>query len=105
MKDGSLGSLNWISRFIDETPGDNLVGGLSRQVPGACWSRVSPTSTPDPIIRLWSSEMAEEIGLVKKEHDILGGKKLVLGMDPYAQRYGGHQFGNCLLYTSPSPRD
>ena len=94
MKDGSLGSLNWISRFIDETPGDNLVGGLSRQVPGACWSRVSPTSTPDPIIRLWSSEMAEELGLVKKEHDILGGKKLVLGMDPYAQRYGGHQFGN-----------
>ena len=94
MRKGSLGSLNWISRFIDETPGDNQVGGLSRQVPGVCWSRVNPTPTPTPAIRIWSIEMAEELGLEAKENDILGGKKLSSGMHPYAQRYGGHQFGN-----------
>ena len=94
MRKGSLGSLNWISRFIDETPGDNQVGGLPRQVPGVCWSRVNPTPTPNPVIRIWSSEMAEELSLEAKENDILGGQKLSSGMHPYAQRYGGHQFGN-----------
>ena len=94
MRKGSLGSLNWISRFTDETPGDNQVGGLPRQVPGVCWSRVNPTPTPNPVIRIWSSEMAEKLSLEAKENDILGGQKLSLGMHPYAQRYGGHQFGN-----------
>ena len=94
MRKGSLGSLNWLSRFTDETPGDNQVGGLPRQVPGVCWSRVNPTPTPNPVIRIWSSEMAEELSLEAKENDILGGQKLSSGMHPYAQRYGGHQFGN-----------
>jgi uncharacterized protein YdiU (UPF0061 family) len=94
MRKGSLGSLNWISRFTDETPGDNQVGGLPRQVPGVCWSRVNPTPTPNPVIRIWSSEMAEKLSLEAKENDILGGQKLSSGMHPYAQRYGGHQFGN-----------
>ena len=94
MRKGSLGSLNWLSRFTDETPGDNQVGGLPRQVPGVCWSRVNPTPTPNPAVRIWSTEMAEELGLEAKENDILGGKKLSSGMHPYAQRYGGHQFGN-----------
>lgn len=94
MRKGSLGSLNWLSRFTDETPGDNQVGGLPRQVPGVCWSRVNPTPTPNPVIRMWSSEMAEELSLEAKENDILGGQKLSSGMHPYAQRYGGHQFGN-----------
>ena len=91
---GSLSSLNWKNRFINETPGDDQVNGLPRQVPGVCWSKVSPTPTPNPLIRLWSFEMAECLGLKEKESDILGGKKIVTGMNPYAQRYGGHQFGN-----------
>ena len=94
MRKGSLGSLNWISRFTDKTPGDNQVGGLPRQVPGVCWSRVNPTPTPNPVVRIWSTEMAEKLGLEAKENDMLGGKKLSSGMHPYAQRYGGHQFGN-----------
>ncbi|MBP11916.1 MAG: hypothetical protein CMA71_00005, partial [Euryarchaeota archaeon] len=89
-----LSSLDWISRFTDQTPGDVKVGGTPRQVPGACWSRVSPTPTPDPVLRLWSSEMADELGIEFGEGEILGGRDHVEGMDPYAQRYGGHQFGN-----------
>jgi len=94
MKKKSLISLNWVSRFLDETPGDDEIGGKSRQVPGVCWSRVTPTPTPTPILRLWSTEIASDLGLEPVDNEILGGKKISNGMDPYAQRYGGHQFGN-----------
>ena len=89
-----MSSLNWVNRFTDQTPGDEEVGGTPRQVPGACWSRVKPTPTPQPILRLWSAEMAEELGTEFGDDEILGGREVIEGMDPYAQRYGGHQFGN-----------
>ena len=90
----SLGSLNWASHFLDETPGDEESGGSPRQVPGACWSRVDPETMPNPVLRMWSEEMAGELGLEVAEGDLLGGNGKATGMDPYAQRYGGHQFGN-----------
>ena len=90
----TLSSLKWVNRFTDQTPGDEEVGGTPRQVPGACWSRVRPTPTPRPILRLWSAEMAEELGTEFGDDEILGGREITEGMDPYAQRYGGHQFGN-----------
>lgn len=91
---GNLESLTWISRFLDETPGDGVEGGNPRQVPGACWSRVKPTKTDKPVLRLWSSEMGEILDLEESSGIVLGGSGTVNGMDPYAQRYGGHQFGN-----------
>ena len=90
----SLSELRWQSRFLDETPGDTEVGGQPRQVPGVCWSRVEPTHVPKPVLRLWSNEMAQSLNLKKGEPSVLGGNQVVEGMDPYAQRYGGHQFGN-----------
>ena len=94
MAQKSLGSLNWVSRFLDETPGDGVTGGGPRQVPGACWSRVDPEPMPHPVLRLWSEEMASQLGLDIAEEGLLGGNGKAVGMDPYAQRYGGHQFGN-----------
>ena len=94
MAQKSLGSLNWVRRFLDETPGDAVSGGGPRQVPGACWSRVDPEAMPHPVLRMWSEEMASELGLDVAEEGLLGGNGKVGGMDPYAQRYGGHQFGN-----------
>ena len=91
---GQLKDLNWLTRFLSETPGDEQVGGPSRQVPNACWSRVLPTPAPKPELRLWSEEIASLLGLDRGEADVLGGGKTVTGMDTYAQRYGGHQFGN-----------
>lgn len=87
-------SLQWLSRFLDETPGDSEVGGRSRQVPHACWSRVKPAVPPSPKLLLWSEQMAETLGLERPDGVVLGGGAVVEGMDPYAQRYGGHQFGN-----------
>ena len=89
-----LSSLQWLSRFLDETPGDENIGGISRQVPRVCWSRVNPTPISKPIMRLWSNEMADELGVDEGDEEYLGGKKVADFMDPYAQRYGGHQFGN-----------
>ena len=43
---------------------------------------------------MWSNEVAADLGLERGEGEILGGGKPVEGMDTYAQRYGGHQFGN-----------
>ncbi|MEC7687691.1 MAG: protein adenylyltransferase SelO family protein, partial [Candidatus Thermoplasmatota archaeon] len=94
MDNGSITSLEWLSRFLDETPGDEVIGGIPRQVPGACWSRVAPTVVPNPTLRLWSIEMAKELGINAGGEEFLSGNKTTNGMDPYAQRYGGHQFGN-----------
>ena len=91
---GPLSSLNWLNRFLTETPGDSQVGGPSRQVPGACWSRVKPTPSPDARLRLWSDEIANLLNISKTETESLAGGKPLDGMDTYAQRYGGHQFGN-----------
>ena len=90
----SLDELNWLNRFVTETPGDSEVGGRPRQVPHACWSRVHPTPVPEPVLGLWSDELAQELNLERGGADVLGGNRITAGMDPYAQRYGGHQFGN-----------
>ena len=91
---GTLESLDWTRRFLDETPGDSEIGGQARQVPEACWSRVQPTPAPDPKLLLSSSEMVTQLGLDSIDEIVFGGGGTVEGMDPYAQRYGGHQFGN-----------
>ena len=91
---GRLSSLKWLNRFVSETPGDPRIGGPARQVPKACWSRVLPTPAPEPKLRLWSDEMGAMLGLDSGDEDILSGGAPIEGMDCYAQRYGGHQFGN-----------
>ena len=80
MEKKSLSSLKWVSRYLDETPGDEVIGGSPRQVPGVCWSRVNPTPTPNPILRMWSTDIAEELGLDTGGEEILGGKRIVTGI-------------------------
>ena len=91
---GPLASLEWSRRFLDETPGDPQADGPSRQVAEACWSRTTPFAAPSPELRLWSEALANTLSLERGEAEVLAGGKVVAGMDPYAQRYGGHQFGN-----------
>ena len=88
-----LSDLQWVTRFTDETPGDEVEGGNPRQVLGACWSRVQPTNVPSPELVGWSKEMADILNLEKKEALLLAGNETCEGMHPYSQCYGGHQFG------------
>ena len=90
---GNLDSLIWQSRFLDETLGIRLKVVILAKYRGFA-GRVKPTETKDPILRLWSQEMGEKLGLDNADSAVLGGSVVVAGMDPYAQRYGGHQFGN-----------
>jgi uncharacterized protein YdiU (UPF0061 family) len=38
--------------------------------------------------------MGEQLGLERGNAEVLGGGTPIAGMEAYAQRYGGHQFGN-----------
>ncbi len=48
---------------------------------------------PDPHLVAWSSEMAATLNLKGPEAALLVGNATCSGMQPYAQCYGGHQFG------------
>ena len=61
----TLADSKWLSRFLDETPGDSQIGGNSRQVPNACWSRVVPFCPPNPVLKLWSNDLAGTLNLEK----------------------------------------
>jgi serine/tyrosine/threonine adenylyltransferase len=86
--------------FLTELPVDPESGPRLRQVSGATASRVRPTPVREPRLVAQSHEMASELGLSEAEVasqdfvQVLGGNRLLDGMDPYAACYGGHQFGN-----------
>ncbi len=71
----TLRDAEWVNRFLSETPGDDREGGQPRQVPNACWSKVNPTNVPKPTLRLWSKEIASELGISEGDESILGGNE------------------------------
>jgi uncharacterized protein YdiU (UPF0061 family) len=83
---------------LAELPVDPRDDSEPRQVPGVAVSRVQPTPVPAPRLLAWSHELGAELGLAAPAPDsaalaILAGNALAPGMQPYAARYGGHQFG------------
>ncbi len=96
----ALETLRFDDRFRRELPGDPRTDQRPRQVPGAAWSPVSPTPVASPEVIAYSAEAGALLGLT--EHDaaeprfaeVFGGNALLDGMEPYAARYGGHQFGH-----------
>lgn len=96
----SLSDFTFDNRFVDELPGDPIVGSELRQVIGAVHSRVRPLRVPSPRLVAWSEEMASELGLGSDVYgssegaEVLTGTSLLPGSDPHAMNYGGHQFGS-----------
>lgn len=88
------------NRFLKDLPGDTESRNFTRQVMGACWSKVKPTPVRKPQILAYSHEVAEMLGFSdelmnsKEMTDALSGNDLLSGMEAYATCYGGHQFGN-----------
>jgi uncharacterized protein YdiU (UPF0061 family) len=99
-KKASLLTLNFDNRFVEGLPADPETDNHRRQVLSACYSLVKPTIVPEPSLVAFSSEVATLLDL--SDHDCLSndftqvfaGNQLLAGMQPYAQCYGGHQFGN-----------
>ncbi len=88
------------SRFTEELPPDPEASNFLRQVSGACYSRVLPTRVAQPRLIAHSREVAELLELPAgfcasaEFAEVMGGNRLLEGMDPYATCYGGHQFGH-----------
>ncbi|XVE60075.1 hypothetical protein DITRI_Ditri05aG0097500 [Diplodiscus trichospermus] len=77
----SLEDLNWDHSFVRELPGDPRSDSIPRQVLHACYTKVLPSAeVENPKLVAWSDSVADLLDLDKKEV-------------PYAQCYGGHQFG------------
>ena len=98
----STDSLNFRfdNRFVNDLPADPAPKNYRRQVNNACYSRVLPTPIHSPKLIAYSREVAEILDLAGTDCatdefvEVFSGNQVLAGMDPYATRYGGHQFGN-----------
>jgi uncharacterized protein YdiU (UPF0061 family) len=94
-----LDDLVFDNRFIRELPADPETANYRRQVSGACYSLVSPSSVSRPQRVAYSREVADLLDLsaeLCESEDfvqVFAGNRLATGMAPYATCYGGHQFG------------
>jgi uncharacterized protein YdiU (UPF0061 family) len=87
--------LSYGDAFVRTLPGDARTDNRTREVLGACYSRVQPTAVPKPELLVLVPEVAQLIGLEPSPDlaEVLAGNRIVPGMAPYAACYGGHQFG------------
>lgn len=95
-----LEDLNWDHSFVRELPGDPRTDIIPREVLHACYTKVSPSvEVENPQLVAWSESVAEILDLNPKEFErpdiaqIFSGASPLTGGMPYAQCYGGHQFG------------
>ena len=95
-----LCDLRFDNSFVRELPADPLLDNVSRQVRNACYTRVDPTPVRSPQLLAWADPVGEMLGIAGPESstgpvaEVLGGNRVLAGMQPYAARYGGHQFGH-----------
>ncbi|KAG2671313.1 hypothetical protein I3843_14G125500 [Carya illinoinensis] len=76
-----LEDINWDHSFVRELPGDPRTDTIPREVLHACYTKVLPSAeVENPQLVAWSESVAELLGLDPQDL-------------PYAQCYGGHQFG------------
>jgi uncharacterized protein YdiU (UPF0061 family) len=85
---------------VRELPADPLLHNVPRQVRNACYTRVDPTPVRSPRLLGWSNPLGELLGISRPDSatgaaaEVLGGNRVLPGMQPYSARYGGHQFGH-----------
>ncbi|GJP41952.1 hypothetical protein CLOM_g1565 [Closterium sp. NIES-68] len=96
-----LEELEWENSFVDKLPGDPVEENHVRIVRNACYSRVRPSlKLADPQVVAASESVAHLIGLDPNEFtrpefaSVFTGGIVLQGCKPYAQCYGGHQFGH-----------
>ncbi len=95
-----LCDLAFENEFVRQLPGDPVLVNTPRQVHGATFTRVSPTPVAAPRLLAWSDRLGEQLGIARPaqpdgaEAEVLAGNRVLPGMQPYAARYGGHQFGH-----------
>ena len=89
-----LSELELENSFVRDLPADPVPDNVPRQVPAASYTRVDPTPVAAPRLLGWSDALGEYLGIEKPAGaEVLAGNRVLPGMQPYAARYGGHQFG------------
>ena len=92
--------LQFNRRFTETLPADPETDNHRRQVTGACFSYVNPTAVKAPRLVAYSKEVADDLGLSEENcqsdlfTEVFAGNTPSEGVRPYAQCYGGHQFGH-----------
>src|SRR2546428_5699939 len=92
-----LAQARFENTFVRDLPADPVLINVPRQVSNACYTRVEPTPVVQPRLFAWSDALGELLGLSRLSPlavEVLGGNRVLPGMQPYAARYGGHQFGH-----------
>jgi protein adenylyltransferase len=92
-----LTAVPFVNTFVRDLPADAVAVNVPRQVSNACYTRVEPTPVAAPRLLAWSDALGEYLGLARpgpRAVEVLGGNRVLPGMQPYAARYGGHQFGH-----------
>ena len=95
-----INELRFENSFVAELPADPLLVNRPRQVQNACYTRVDPSAVSAPRLLAWSDDTGALLGIRRPAAagglatEVLGGNRVLPGMQPYAARYGGHQFGH-----------
>jgi uncharacterized protein YdiU (UPF0061 family) len=98
--DHAVGAPRFDNRFVRELPADAVLTNVPRRVYNACYTRVEPTPVAAPRLLAWSDDAGRLLGIERPAGptdplvEVLAGNRLLPGMEPYAARYGGHQFGH-----------
>src|SRR3954452_12884590 len=93
-----LSELSFQSAFAEALPADVSDVNAPRQVRNASYTKVRPTPVRSPRLLSWSDALAEDLGIAPPKSgspalEVLAGNRVLPGMQPFAARYGGHQFG------------
>jgi uncharacterized protein YdiU (UPF0061 family) len=86
--------------FTQELMADSNELNVPRQVFEAHFSYVKPKKTANPKLLIASEEVADLLGLTRKDIEnedfskIFSGNEILENTKPYAMCYGGHQFGH-----------
>lgn len=96
----NMSNLKFDNSALRILPVDPIKENYVREVPSACFSRVSPTPVENPRLVAFSEDALKLLELdleeVKKPEfaEYMSGNKNPPGSDPSAHCYCGHQFGN-----------
>src|ERR1700741_470979 len=90
----SMEDLVFENTFVGELPADPVLDNVPRPVRDAAYTRVAPTPVAAPRLLAWSDDLGEYLGIARPgAAEVFAGNRVLPGMQPYAARYGGHQFG------------
>ncbi|HEX8874991.1 MAG TPA: YdiU family protein [Nitrosospira sp.] len=95
-----LSQVQFDNQFVHSLPADPVISNVPRAVRNACYTLVDPTPVRAPRLLAWAGPVGEMLGISRPDvpaglaADVLGGNRVLPGMQPYAARYGGHQFGH-----------